>query len=70
MYVIRKQKTVTGQRAGYIRDFSDYRKAAVFRTYRAANDAANTMNSMVDGFDYVVELQEVNDCSDMWIIHT
>jgi hypothetical protein len=54
---------------GLTPDFSDYRKAAVFQTYRAANAAANTMNSMVDGFDYIVELQEVNDCSDMWIIH-
>lgn len=69
MYIIRKQKTVTGQRAGYVRDFSDYRKAAVLRTYRAAKAAADTMNAMVDGFDYIVELQEDNDCSDAWIIH-
>lgn len=69
MYIIRKQQIETGKRAGYVKQASDYRKVVVLPTYRIAQIIADKMSAMKDGFDYIVELHEENDCSDSYIIH-
>lgn len=69
MYIIRKEKKGTGQRAGYVKMASDYRRAVVCATYREAQQIADAFNRQNDGLIYIVDLQDACDCAADLMIH-